>query len=180
MHLRKYSAFLITIVLLYLFISPQRLSTQYIITADELPNEITEGDTIRIVATIFNNDSSAAVDLKAFNVTIRRIVGRYVPRPIRTLTKNLTGIRVLQNSSYTVFMEITFDLPPDRYNLTASFVVRKVGEYRDKVIYVWRSKEIVVKPKGVVPPEILFAIYLISAGVILFIGWLIAGIIKRK
>lgn len=151
------------------------VAAQYPVSHEKLASEYRTNEKLRIVATILNNDSSAALDLKYFNVTIRRWVERgRTPPPAYFEQKNLTGIRLLPQQAYTVCVEIDLSrFTPGEYNLTAYFVVRKVGEHRDRTIYIWRERKIIIRPAVELTPEIMLLITVLVALIVGYVLWMI-------
>lgn len=171
---------MISVFMIILFLSPIPLQAADIIAKSTNINETyRQNDQIELYATIVNNKTETLI-VENFNVTITyaKAVAKHI-RVAKRVIKDLGNIELDFHESLSVHIIIPLnDLPPDTYNLTASFLYRYgIGE--SKRIFVILNAKFQLLPFIEIPPIVIFTAIIMSAIIIIYIGYGLAGRVSR-
>jgi len=171
---------IVSVLIMSLFLSPVPLRAVDIITkSTSIDKTYRQNDQIELYATIINNKTDI-LTVENFNVTI--IYAKAIAKQVRVakrIIKDLGNIKLDYHESLSVHVIIPLkDLPPDTYNLTASFLYRYgVGESRR--IFVILNAKFQLLPFIEIPPTVIFVAMVMSAIIIIYIGYGLAGRVGR-
>jgi len=160
--------------MLFFLISTPVFAADYITYGESIKDTYKQNEKLEIVGVIFNN-KTVTLEVISFNViiVISELRGRnatVVANVTKELNRNLDV-----NQSLTA--HITIDLRnflPDKYNITAFFVIRFSGGSEEEA-YVFKDKVIRVKPYIEIPPAVMLVLAITVGIIIVFVGYGIAG-----
>ncbi len=173
-------AVLFGLLVIALVLSPLPLHATDIITeSNSISDKYRQNEQIEIYATIINNRTDT-LTVKHFNVTI--IYAKAVARQVRvakSIIKDLGNVKLNYHEALSVHVVIPLKtLPPDTYNLTASFLYYyDVGD--EKRAFVIVNAKFQLLPFIEIPPAVIFVGIIMSAIIIVYVGYGLAGRISR-
>lgn len=175
------SAIVITSLLaITLLLAPLSVNATDIITKSTHVNKsYRQNEQIEIYATIINNKTET-LTIRNFNVTIiySKAVGGHV-RVAKKIIKDLGDIKLNYHEALSVHLTVQLkDLPPDTYNLTASFLYYFETGAEERAFVILNAK-FQLLPFIEIPPAVIFVAIIMSAIIIVYIGYGLAGRISR-
>ncbi len=170
----------ISLLIIALYMSPAQLQAVDVVTkATDINKTYRQNDQIDLYATIINNKTDT-LTVENFNVTI--IYAKAIAKQVRVakkIIKNLGNVKLNYHESLSVHIVIPLrDLPPDTYNLTASFTYR-YGVEESRRIFVILNAKFQLLPFIEIPPIVIFVAVVMSAIIIIYIGYGLAGRVSR-
>ncbi len=167
------------LILIMIPIATPLLSLDYYVTAGPLKDTYKQNEELEVVGLIFNNRSLPMIVI-SFNVIVEsaQITGRNA-----TIYANITkdiNIQIGKSESFTGVIRISLrNFLPDKYNITAFFRYRWLGEELRKD-YVIEDAQIRVKPYVEIPPIVMVILAIMIGILIVFVGYGLAGILTRR
>ncbi|MGQ4891869.1 MAG: hypothetical protein ACP6IP_05180 [Candidatus Njordarchaeia archaeon] len=172
-----------TILLLFITLtfvaSASALPAQYLTYSKPLKKVYKQNEELMIVGTIFNN-RSLPIKVLSFNAIVESPDIRGRNATIYANVSKEVNLIIEVNHSLTSYIDIPLkNFLPDKYNVTAYFVFRYLGEEIQKA-YVIEDVQIRVKPYVEIPPIVMIILMIMLGIVIVFIGYGLTGIFTKK
>jgi len=178
---KKYLALIFFFTVALLLIPPLETvqAADIIAQSTQISSTYRQNEKIEILATIINNRTEP-LTVKQFNVTIiyAKKVGGTV-RVAKTIIKDLGDTQLEYHEALSVHVEITLnDLPPDTYNLSAIFTCY-YSPVSEETIVVLENVQFQLLPFIEIPPAVIFIAAVMSAIILIYVGYGIAGRISK-
>jgi len=178
---KKCLALMVFFTMILLIVSSSEIvcAADIIAQSTHISSTYRQNEKIEISATIINNRTEP-LTVKQFNITIvyAKEVGGTV-RIAKTIIKDLGETQLEYHEALSVHVEITLnDLPPDTYNLSATFVYYYTP-VNEEVIAVLENVQFQLLPFIEIPPAVIFIAAIMSAIILVYIGYGVAGRISK-
>lgn len=155
-------------------------ATDIIARSTSLRQTYRQNEKIEITATIVNNDTRV-LTVEKFNITIifaEKIGGS--ERKAKVYEKNIENVQLNYHEALSILVEISLsDLAPDTYNISASFLCY-YDPLHERVVFVIENFKFRLLPYIEIPPAAIFIAVVMSAIIIVYIGYGIAGKFARS
>jgi len=155
-------------------------SAEILYGVNELKEKYRQNEYLEIMSTIINNETRPLTLVK-FNVTIinaKKIGGEI--RVAKSIVKDLEKIQIEHLEAFSVYLKIPLrDLAPDKYNLTAFFICY-YDPLHEQNVTVLKDFKFQLLPSIEIPPAAIFVAFIMSAIIIIYVGYGIAGRVKGR